>query len=216
MARWSLGEPISWCRWKCHWFTPRNGRLNRNTMGLQTRLRVEHAKHSRFSNNQRKTQLPTLRNVPHEMETTAQTRQQRNTGVSGRGGSPTGRTREFYPRLVVGRSGPHRSCTHGTNWTQRMMKTWKIRPMTDCEGHCNPQEEKDRARHATWNAWWQYGSLPCRLVQKTWHSILRHFGTLWKAGRLQRTGHGLHKLSKTGTHCYSQGVCRRFCVFKVR
>ena len=28
--------------------------------------------------------------------------------------------------------GPHRSCTHGTNWKQKMKKTWRSPPVTDC------------------------------------------------------------------------------------
>ena len=115
-----------------------------NTGDMEVNLNVEHPRGPPFSNNQRITiQLPTLKNGPQDHSIRRSfdgsnwgggpiRRQQRNTGVSGRGGNPTGSTMEFNPRLVGG--GPHRSYTHGTNSTWRKMRTWKIRPTTDCKG----------------------------------------------------------------------------------
>ena len=108
---------------------------------MEGNLRLEHAKGPPFSINQRTTiQLPTRKNVPQEMETTpssgrstAQVGQfdgQRNTGVSGRVGNPT-KNQRIHPWWWCG---PHRSCTYGTNRTQRMIRTWRIRPTTDCKG----------------------------------------------------------------------------------
>ena len=65
---------------------------------------------------------------------------------------------------TIGGDGPHQSCTCGTNWKFEMMRIYRNPPMINCKG-CNPQEEKERARHVTWNAWWQHfhaSFFPCK------------------------------------------------------
>ena len=50
---------------------------------MEVNLRVEHAKGPPFSNNRRTTMLPTLKNVPLEMETTPPGRPMVQTGEAG-------------------------------------------------------------------------------------------------------------------------------------
>ena len=217
MARWSLGEPILVVSLEVPLVHPEEWQAQQKHHGPPNAAEGGTCETFTVLEQPTQTQLPTLRNVPHEMETTAQTRQQRNTGVSGRGGSPTGKNpRNFTHDWWWGGAVHIDHAPMEQTGRREVMKTWKIRPMTDCEGHCNPQEEKDRARHVTWNAWWQHGSLPCRLVQKTWAfhpSTLRNPLEGWTlAADRTWTTQVYQKLGRTATLKEFVGVF----VFKVR
>ena len=89
-------------------------------------------------------------------------RQQRNTGVFWTWWKPNRKNLRIQPTIGGwgggGRGGgPYRSCTHGTNWTQRMVRTWEIRPTTDCkEGTEAHNKRKNGQGMSHGMAWWQH------------------------------------------------------------
>ena len=152
-----LGEPITWGCWKCHSFTLGMG-LNNTSQQTALTFRTPMLGYCNFHHHGG--QIRTL-----------------GTGGAYEGGPRTasvakcatgdGRRFKLGWRGISMATKEHRE-PNRKNQRNSTYDLWRrsISIMFSLL-ICNPQEEKERARHVTWNAWWQHfdvltSSFPCK------------------------------------------------------